>query len=49
LATILHTLKKGDHMVVCDDVYGGTQKYIENYVEKYQGIEVTFVDMTNSH
>ena len=23
--TILHTLKTGDHIIVCDDVYGGTQ------------------------
>lgn len=46
-AAILHTLKSGDHIVVCDDVYGGTQRYMRLFARDKFGLEVDFVDMTN--
>lgn len=45
-AAILHTLKTGDHIISCDDVYGGTQRYMRVYAQDKFGIKVDFVDMT---
>ena len=42
----MHTLKTGDHVVVCDDVYGGTQRYMRVYAQEKFGIKCDFVDMT---
>ena len=46
-AAILHTLKSGDHILVCDDVYGGTQRYMRLYARDKFGIQLDFLDMTN--
>lgn len=43
---ILHTLKTGDHVVCCDDVYGGTYRLFER-VYRQMGLDFTFVDMTD--
>lgn len=43
---ILHTLKPGDHVVCCDDVYGGTFRLFER-VYKDLGIQFDFVDLTD--
>lgn len=43
---ILHTLKSGDHVVCCDDVYGGTYRLFER-VYRALGLDFTFVDMTD--
>src|ERR1700758_514653 len=40
-AAILHTLKAGDHVVCCDDVYGGTFLIFDK-VFKRLGLEFTF-------
>jgi len=46
--TIVQTvLGVGDHAVVCDDVYGGTQRYMRQISQQKNGIEFTFVDMTD--
>lgn len=45
--TILHMLKAGDHVVTCDDMYGGTFRLFDKVI-KNNGIEFTFVDLTNS-
>lgn len=42
---ILHLLKTGDHIVCCDDVYGGTFRILDK-VYRPLGIDVSFVDMT---
>jgi cystathionine gamma-lyase len=44
---VLHLLKAGDHIVLSDDVYGGSFRLIDK-VFKHQGIECTRVDMTNA-
>lgn len=46
LATLLHTLKAGDHVVLCDDVYGGTFRLLDK-VFKQLSISFTMVDMTD--
>lgn len=43
---ILHTLTAGDHVLLCDDVYGGTFRLIDK-VHKHHGITFTRVDMTD--
>lgn len=43
---ISQLLSSGDHIVSCDDVYGGTNRYFSKVVAR-QGIEVDFVDATN--
>lgn len=44
---IIHTLKSGDHVVCCDDVYGGTFRLFDK-VFKQLGIEFTFVDLSEA-
>jgi cystathionine gamma-lyase len=43
---ILHLLESGDHVVACDDVYGGTFRLFDKVFRKL-GIEFTFVDCTD--
>lgn len=45
---ILHLLKAGDHVVSCDDVYGGTFRIFDKVFKK-MGIEFTFVDLADLH
>ncbi len=44
--TILLTLKSGDHVLVGDDVYGGTFRIFDKVMKDF-GIEATFLDMTD--
>jgi len=37
----------GDHVVACDDVYGGTQRYMRQISQERNGVEYSFVDMTD--
>ncbi|KAF7995167.1 hypothetical protein HCN44_004639 [Aphidius gifuensis] len=39
-------LEAGDHLVCCDDVYGGTNRYFRNCMSK-NNISVTFADATS--
>lgn len=43
---VLHTLSAGDNVLLCDDVYGGTNRLFHR-VFKQLGIETTLVDMTD--
>src|SRR5260370_20789714 len=43
--TIMALLKSGDHIVAQRDVYGGTHKFLSQWLPKL-GIETTFVDTT---
>ncbi len=45
-ATVVHLLSAGDHVVACDDLYGGTSRLF-NGVFKRQGIEFSYIDMTD--
>src|SRR6058998_40474 len=46
ITTSLTLLKKGDHVVVTDDCYGGVYRIFTRIMSQY-GIEATFVDMTD--
>jgi cystathionine gamma-lyase len=43
---VLHTLSSGDHVVLCDDVYGGSFRILDK-AYKQLGITFTRVDMTD--
>jgi len=45
-AAVLQTLKPGDHVVACDDVYGGTYRQLARVFGPL-GIAVSWVDMTD--
>lgn len=40
---LLSLLKRGDHIVAFDDLYGGTKRLFNQVMEKF-GIEITYVD-----
>lgn len=46
-ATILHLLQKGDHVVTCDDMYGGTFRLFDKVI-KNQGLDFDYVDLTQA-
>ncbi len=43
--TLLHLFDSGDHVVACDDVYGGTFRLFRRVLER-AGLRFTFVDAT---
>ncbi|HLZ32281.1 MAG TPA: cystathionine gamma-synthase [Chloroflexota bacterium] len=43
--TLLHLFTTGDHVVACDDVYGGTFRLFHRVLERV-GLRFTFVDAT---
>lgn len=45
--TIMHMLKSGDHVIACDDMYGGTFRLFDK-VLRHNGIKFSFVDLTKS-
>lgn len=45
-ATIMNTLRAGDHVVAGDDLYGGTYRLFSRVLEKY-GLQFTYVDTTD--
>lgn len=46
ISNILTMFKPGDHLVVSDDLYGGTYRLIEKVYKKYD-ITATYIDFTN--
>ena len=44
--SIIKTLKSGDHIVACDDLYGGTYRIFQNVYAPF-GIQSSFVDATD--
>ena len=45
-ATTMHLLSQGDHVVCCDDMYGGTYRMFEQ-VFRRQGMDFSYVDLTD--
>ena len=43
---VMHLLETGDHVLCCDDVYGGTFRLFDKVFRNF-GIELTFIDMTD--
>lgn len=46
ITTTMFLLQSGDHVVACDDVYGGTFRLFRRVLENY-GLQFTFVNMTD--
>lgn len=44
LTTLSYLMKSGDHVLVCDDVYGGSNRFFLNCSAR-MGVEPTFVNM----
>lgn len=44
---IIHLLKPGDHVLCCDDVYGGTYRLFEQ-VRRHYGLEFSYFDTANT-
>ena len=44
--TAMHLLSQGDHVVACDDMYGGTYRLFEDVFKKH-GIDFSYVDLTH--
>lgn len=47
--SILQLCGPGDHVVCSDTVYGGTYALLRDYLPKKTGLQVTFVDITDTH
>ena len=45
-ATVIQLLKNGDHVIACDDMYGGTYRLFDKVIRR-NGIDFSFVDMTD--
>ncbi len=46
-ATALELLDSGDHVIVMDDVYGGTYRLFENVRRRSAGLAFSFVDLSD--
>lgn len=46
-ATVLEMLNPGDHVIVCDDVYGGTFRLFDKVEKRAANMQASFIDMTN--
>lgn len=46
-ATVLDLLEHGSHVVVCDDLYGGTFRLFERVRRRSADLDFTYVDPTN--
>ena len=44
--TVVHLLQQGDHVVCCDDMYGGTYRLFEQVFRK-QGIDFSYLDLSD--
>jgi cystathionine gamma-lyase len=47
-ATVLECLEKNSHVVVSDDVYGGTRRLFDQVRRQSAGIETSYVDLSDS-
>ncbi len=47
IGTALELLEFGDQIIAMDDLYGGTYRLLTNVRERSQGLQVSYVDMTN--
>lgn len=47
IATVLELLQSGDHVLVMDDVYGGTYRLFANVRQRSAGLQFSFADMTD--
>ena len=48
IGTLLELVDSGDHVVAMDDLYGGTRRLFSGVRERSSGLEITYVDMTDT-
>lgn len=48
VSAIMELFAPGDHIIVSDDLYGGTYRLFEEIYKRY-GMEFTYVDSSNTH
>src|SRR5215216_7832307 len=48
MATALDTLESGSHVLVSDDLYGGTFRLFERVRRRSANLDFNFIDMTNA-
>jgi cystathionine beta-lyase/cystathionine gamma-synthase len=48
MATVLDLLESGSHIVVSDDLYGGTFRLFDKVRKQSAGLEFTYVDLTDA-
>lgn len=48
ISTTLELLKPGDHVVVCDNVYGGTFRLFDKVRQHSSGLKFSYVDLTDA-
>ena len=48
LATLLDMFKPGDHIIAMDDLYGGSYRLFENVRRESQGLQFSFVDLSDA-
>jgi cystathionine gamma-lyase len=46
-ATVLDLLDSGDHVIACDDLYGGTFRLFERVRRRSAGLDFSFVDLSD--
>ncbi len=46
ISAVLHLFKAGDHLIVSDDLYGGTYRLLEQVYNNF-GLEVSYVDTSD--
>src|SRR5205814_8999746 len=47
MSTALETIDSGSHVLVSDDLYGGTYRLFENVRRRSANLDFTFIDMTD--
>lgn len=48
-ATVIEILKPGDHVIVCDDVYGGTFRLFDKVRTRSANLQFSFVDFCDTN
>lgn len=49
IATVLELLDHGDHIIACDDLYGGIVRLFENVRKRSSGLQISYVDLTDAN
>lgn len=49
IASVVELLNAGDHVIVCDDVYGGTYRLFEKVRKRSANLHIEFVDLTDTN
>lgn len=47
ISTVIHILEAGDHVIACDDCYGGTYRLFSEIMAKF-GLEFTFIRLDDA-